>query len=246
MDRIIAITDFEKSDRAAIRYALRLFRFSNPELVLLNVFSNPNSFNEMMVSIGDLQEFESRRKLKIEVDYCKDHFPDYREKIDFTTSNTSVSSALVDLRVNDEEDCIVTICREANGNDLQLNHFGDLLHSNAQLLILPPDIKFKVPNRVVYASELDLLKYTKLEFLVKLVLHYNAELSSSKAWFSEIKQAVKNNKQIEISKDLIDKESSSQLDLLVLSKEEYMSCFEGSSSDKNVFNFKLKVPVLFL
>ena len=74
MKKILIPTDFSANARNAMEYAISMFSYDNVEYTLLNVYAEPDTGSDVLVSISDLLLKESKKGLKKEYDYLRRKF----------------------------------------------------------------------------------------------------------------------------------------------------------------------------
>lgn len=174
MKKIVLPTDFSENAKNAIEYAIAMFSYDNVEYILLNVYSEPHSSTDMLVSVKDLLEKTSRKSLKEEYEYFNNKFSQNLLNMRQHSECGELSDVINNLVETENIDFVVMGTKGATG--LQKILVGSNTHdvvnkAKCPVLAIPEKIKYTPPYRIAFATD-----YEELEN--KYVLHPLAELAN--------------------------------------------------------------------
>ena len=178
MKHVLLLTDFSDSARNAIIYSLEMLKKEKLYFKLVNSYDLEFSGSPYVMQVKDELGDESLKGLKNELRLLHRLFPDARIDIE------SHFGSLLDVVYNEvkvfEPDLIVL----GNKGESSLERF--LLGSNSHeiikhvttpLLVVPQGAKFKKPEKIVFATDLNDFKHDNIVKPVRDIVNYfNAEL----------------------------------------------------------------------
>lgn len=152
MKNILLLANFTELDRNAAEHAIKLFsRHDDVRFTLMNVYTEPISQDDLLFSITDLLESQSKEKLKEEYNYLISKFPAQASKIKQRSELGNLGDVLERI-VNEGEVSFVVM-----GTDINMDVENELTKANlievikkvkAPILAVPKESKYKTPERI--------------------------------------------------------------------------------------------------
>jgi len=180
MKKILLPTDFSDNARNAVEYAISMFGYENVQYILLNSFAEPHTTADIMVSISDLMQKESKRELRNEMEYLNNKFP--RELLNIEEISEYGQLAYVINRMVEAEkiDYVVMGTKGASGLKKVFagSNTADVVKKvKCPVLAIPEKAKYEPPVRIAFAADYEALadQYL-LSPLKELVEQYQSEL----------------------------------------------------------------------
>jgi len=180
MKTIILTTDFSDSARNAIDYAIAMFSYEEVRYVLLNVYGEPHSSTELLVSITHLLEQQAKRTLNKEYNYLKKKVPHELFNMEQRSECGDLSEVINSIVETENIDYLVIGTQGASGVKKTMvgsNTAQVVKHVNCTVLVVPHKASYRPPLRIGFATDYGNLDqdYT-LDPLVQLAKQYQSEL----------------------------------------------------------------------
>jgi nucleotide-binding universal stress UspA family protein len=176
--KILIPTDFSENAKQAADFAIRLFGTKDAEFRLINVYSEPHSSADMLVSIVDLLEKESIKELDKEVNRICEGDTNKALAVSSSSEYGELSQVIKKLVRTDSYDFVVMGTKGASGIKRVLlgsNTSHVIQQRICPVIAVPEDLEPDGLEKVVIAF--DALAYSEKQFepLEKLVNDYEAE-----------------------------------------------------------------------
>jgi nucleotide-binding universal stress UspA family protein len=178
MKRILLLTDFSDTARNAAMYALKMFENEKVYFDLLNAYDLEFSGSPYIMQVKEELAQESMKGLKNELQLLHRRFPNARVEL------ASRFGSLIDV-VRQEiadylPDLIVMGCRGETALEnflLGSNAYEVIKNIDAPILVVPKHAKFKKPDKIVFATDLNDIKVDEVvEPLRDLAHQFHAAL----------------------------------------------------------------------
>lgn len=181
MRNILLPTDFSENARNTIEYAFGMFGDKkNVSYILLNVYTEPHSSADMLFSIKDLLEKESKRGLKDEHDYLSNKFPNSSLKIEQHSEYGNLLSIINHMVKTKNIDYVVMGTKGASGikKVLMGSNTADVVKNvDSTILVIPENSNYKPSFRIAFTTDYKKLKNKYvLDPLVELAKKHQSEL----------------------------------------------------------------------
>ncbi len=173
MKYILLLTDFSDTARNAIIYALEMFKNEKLYFKLVNTYDLEFSGSPYVMQVKDELAAESMKGLKNELRLLHRLFPDSRIEIE------SRFGSLIEVIQSEIKEYTPDLIVFGNKGESALEHF--LLGSNAYemvkhistpLLIVPKGVKYKKPEKIVFATDLRDFKNDEIIKSVRDIVNY--------------------------------------------------------------------------
>lgn len=182
MKTILIPTDFSANAKNAAKYAISLFG-GDPanEFVLFNsydlLFSNP----EVVISVFDMMEEDSKRGLELEKQYLSTLFPDKEFDIEVVSRRGETVRTIDDYAQKINADYIVMGTKGASGlkeTFIGSNAAAVIKKATCPVILVPEEMDFKEPGEIIFATDYKGLEdIDELEPLRHLSSKYNAGIT---------------------------------------------------------------------
>ena len=179
MLNVLIPTDFSDNANKAMRYAVELFG-EDAKYVLVNGYEVPYSGASMLISIADILEKDSIQLLNEAKNALIAEMPKLKENISVQAVAGAPSGALKKLTSKGEFDLVVMGTKGASGlkevlvGSVASNVLSDV---NCPVLAIPADAEMKVPSKILFAADDQVLIEGKLPAaLVELSERFDAEV----------------------------------------------------------------------
>lgn len=180
MKTILVPVDFTEIAKNALDYAVEFSKHIQGRILLFHAFHIPASVNEaqvLVISVDELEKTNLERLRELE-EYV------YKKTGGTVKTESIVRAAFaVDeiLNLTEERQIDLIIMGISGGNKLTELIIGSnatetLRKSKVPVLIIPRDVKFKKPEKIVFASNMHETTEKVLEPLMELVKAFNAHL----------------------------------------------------------------------
>jgi len=177
---ITILTDFSSSARNAMEYAFHLFKYSDTKNILLNVYREPQLGEDMLISITDLLEKESRRRLSKERQVLTSTFSDNHLQVTQRAEYGTLVDVVNHILRKEHIDLIVMGSKGASGIQKSLvgsNTVDVIRKVHCPVLVVPEKTTYEPPVHIVLATDGKNLKAGhSLELLVELTQQASTEL----------------------------------------------------------------------
>jgi nucleotide-binding universal stress UspA family protein len=180
MKRIILPTDFSSNARNAMEYAIGMYSYENVEYILLNVFTEPHSSTDMLVSVRDLLEKTSFLGLKNEYEKLNKKF--YRSSLNIKQHSECGELSNIINRIVKEEAIDFVVMGTKGASGLQKVFLGSntsdvVKNVKCPVLAIPENAEFTPPFRIALATDYEELENQYLlNPLIELASQYQSEL----------------------------------------------------------------------
>ncbi len=178
MKRIILFTDFSETARNAALYALKMFESQDVRFQLLHAFDIEFSGSPYIMQVREEMAEETMRSLRKELSRLHVNYPNARIEV------TSRFGPIIDVAIKEikERDpyLIVLGCKGATALEnffLGSNAYDVIKNVKHPMLIVPNNARFKVPKKIVFATDLKNVELAKMaEPINTLVKSFDSEL----------------------------------------------------------------------
>ena len=178
MRRVLLATDFSENAHHAIDYALLLLGDDGLEFILLNTVHFVQNVPEMLISLEDIMQEQSEKGLESSVEHMKGQMPALSiESMSAPGDPSGVIKALAD-----KESFDLVVLGSQGRSALREAFLGStarsLIHKISKpLLIVPPGYALKVPQRIVFGTDLTQVdNLDKLHPLIHFARKFQAEI----------------------------------------------------------------------
>lgn len=192
--RILIPTDFSENARAAIDYAFKIFGTAGVEYHIVNVYSEPHTSADMLVSIVDLLEKESKSDLNKEVDSLRANYPDRDLNLVQHSVYGSLSTVLEKIVSESDVKFEYIVMGTTGASGLKKVFLGsnasDVLKKRiAPTLVVPPSARKDLSQILVGFDATELNGTNLLQPLLSLINKHKSEIKF--AHVSESKKVTK-------------------------------------------------------
>jgi nucleotide-binding universal stress UspA family protein len=179
MKRIALLTDFSETARNAAAFAIEMFSGEKVQFFLINSFDVEFSGSPYIMQVKEEIMEESLKGLKRELSELHARFPNARIEL------ASRYGPLVDVIIKEylddgiEPDLIVLGCRGESAIEnflLGSNAYDVIKNINKPLMVIPRNAKYRLPNKMVFATDLKAIDENAALPLLDLVKTFNSEL----------------------------------------------------------------------
>lgn len=156
MKKIVLPTDFSDNAINAVEYAIAMFSDEDVEFILLNTYIEPYTSADTFVSISDILEKESKRKMEAEHERLSEKFPDVSKRISQYTQYGLLSEVVNSLSKKENIDLIVMGTKGASGLKKILvgtNTADVLKRVTHPTLVVPENANYTVPKNIALAFD---------------------------------------------------------------------------------------------
>lgn len=179
--KIYLPTDFSKSSRNAVHYAVGLFGLKGVEYTLLNCYAMPATGAEMLISLTDILRVESEEGLEKEKAALIAEIPGLKPVLKTRCENGQLENILHRLRKSDRPDIVVMGTTGATGFMKALwgsTTASVLKRTQVPVLAVPGDFKFKRPKNIALALQREMSRdFLYPSMLVDFISKYDSEVS---------------------------------------------------------------------
>lgn len=182
MKTILLPTDFSENARNASKYAFSMFNDDEAyRFILLNAFEMPFSTSEVMVSVSDIIEEDSRKGIEKELGELKVAFKHPDSKIEGVSAQGETISEIEKVAKKQTANYIVMGTKGSSG--LMEVFIGSvssavIKRAIAPVLVIPDGIEFKAPKNIVFAADYGSLKdVSELSALKELALKFGSTIT---------------------------------------------------------------------
>ncbi len=180
MKTIILPTDFSETAHSAMDYAIGMFSYESVKYILLNVYTEPPSNSDMLVTVNDLMEKASKRGLIADYEYLSKKYPGDLLNVELRSEYGGLSAVINRFCQEEEIDYVVMGTKGASGIKKLWggsNTATVVSHVLCPVLAVPAAAEYKPPIRIAFTTDHeDLEQQEILEPLVELVEQYQSEL----------------------------------------------------------------------
>ncbi len=177
MKRIVLLTDFSEIARNACLYALEMFREYKIQFILLNAYDIEFSGSPYIVQVKEEMAGESAKGLKKELSVLHAEHPNVRIEL---ASRFGPLVEVINKEMKDfNPDLFVLGCRGESALEnflLGSNAYDIIKNIHHPMLVIPKDSKFKIPKKIVFATDLKSVNQKLTTPLFEMVKSFNSEL----------------------------------------------------------------------
>lgn len=180
MVKILLPTDFSDSATNAAEYAFGLFGFKDVQYILLHAFVEPNNSADMLVSLNDILQKQTREDLDKAYRGLIKQYPDCENVLEKRLEFGSLSLVLRAITANESIDYVVMGTSGASG--LKKTFFGSntssaLRRTKCPVITVPLATKFKGLKNIAFATDYEgLSSPDTLQPLVDLAKNNHSKL----------------------------------------------------------------------
>lgn len=182
MKTILIPTDFSKNARNAAKFAFDMYADSEDcRFILLNSFEMPYSTSEVMVSVTDIIEKDSKEGLEKELNQLRQLLPDADDRLEGISIHGETVSEIDSAAKKQSADLIVMGTKGATG--LMETFIGSvtanvLKNVSTPVLAIPEGVTFTPPKNIVFAADYGSLKdVNELQALKTIALKFNSTIT---------------------------------------------------------------------
>lgn len=182
MKTILLPTDFSENAKNASRYAFSMFNDDEHyRFLLVNTFAMPYSASEVIVSVNDIIEQDSRKGLENEISQLKKPFKNLESTLEGVSTQGETVSEIEKVAKNQSADYIVMGTKGSSG--LMEVFVGSVTSSVLKnvatpVLVIPEGVEFVAPKNIVFAADYMSLKdVSELAPLKEIALKFNSTIT---------------------------------------------------------------------
>ena len=180
MEKILLPTDFSENSKNAIRFAIKLFAFSESYHILLHSYDVPAGSSTMLVSVKDIMKKESLIELEKMKNELESEFHPYILDLDYITEYGDVGSAVNTVADYCNADIVVMGTKGASGlRELIMgsNTYSVIKNTSKPVLAVPENASLKAMKRVLLVSDFSKVQDKSIFKILNLLLkQYNGML----------------------------------------------------------------------
>jgi nucleotide-binding universal stress UspA family protein len=154
--KVLLTTNFSLNSRKASAYAIQLFGTEGVEYVLMNSYFEPPIHHDVLVSINDLLEISSQKKLEEEKSRLVDMFPDLDIKMEIV-SVYGIFAASINQIIDDHEIsfAVMGIKKWYSFDDVFLRSKAaeTIRKTKCPVLVVPEEAVFSELDQVTFATD---------------------------------------------------------------------------------------------
>lgn len=180
MKNLLIPTDFSGVAHNAVDYSVHLFEGEIINCTLLNSFIEPPLTDDVLISIQDILEKQSREDLKRELDEMIKAHPDGHIRWNTSSRYGFLPESIKKQLRENKIDLLVMGTKGATGMQKVFggSHTSEVLKSiHCPMLVIPENAHFDKINRIAFAADYQKIKNEEaLKPMRELILKHNAEL----------------------------------------------------------------------
>ncbi len=182
MKTILLPTDFSDNAKNAAKYAFSIFSDEEAyRFVLVNSFEMPYSTSEVMVSVTDIIEQDSRKGIEKQLNELRGKLKNPDSKVEGISTQGEAVSEIEKVAKKQAADFIVMGTKGSSG--LMEVFVGSVTsavikRAIAPVLAIPESAEYKIPKNIVFAADYGSLKdVSKLTALKEIALKFGATIT---------------------------------------------------------------------
>jgi nucleotide-binding universal stress UspA family protein len=160
MKRILLPTDFSDNARNAMEYALNMFGANDMEYIIVNIYAEPYSNTELLVSVDEILEKDSEKGLEEDHAYLKSLFPKESFQIQLWSKYGGLPFEINRICEEEKIDYIVMGTKGASGLKKVLigSNTADVIKTvKTPVLSIPENIKYITLSQIAFTTDYDSL-----------------------------------------------------------------------------------------